>query len=65
MEALEAMQRAKLEKYRMSRDLTPEQLMAIAANENLSPEAAAKLAESLGKGREVEAERARQRRSTV
>lgn len=60
MEALEAMQRAKLEKYRMSRDLTPEQLMAIAANENLSPEAAAKLAESLGKGREVEAERARQ-----
>lgn len=60
MEALEAMQRAKLEKYRLSRDLTPEQLMAIAANENLSPEAAAKLAESLGKGREVEAERARQ-----
>ena len=60
MEALEAMQRAKLEKYRMSRDLTPEQLLAIAANENLSPEAAAKLAESLGKGREVEAERARQ-----
>ena len=60
MEALEAMQRAKLEKYKISRDLTPEQLMAIAANENLSPEAAAKLAESLGKGREVEAERARQ-----
>lgn len=60
MEALEAMQRAKLEKYRMSRDLTPEQLLAIAANENLSPEAAARLAESLGKGREVEAERARQ-----
>ena len=60
MEALEAMQRAKLEKYRMSRDLTPEQLLAIAANENLSSEAAAKLAESLGKGREVEAERARQ-----
>lgn len=60
MEALQAMQQAKLEKYRMSRDLTPEQLLAIAANENLSPEAAAKLAESLGKGREVEAERARQ-----
>lgn len=60
MEALEAMQRAKMEKYRLSRDLTPEQLLAIAANENLSPEAAAKLAESLGKGREVEAERARQ-----
>lgn len=60
MEALEAMQRAKLEKYRMSKELTPEQLLAIAANENLSPEAAAKLAESLGKGREVEAERARQ-----
>ena len=60
MEALEAMQRAKLEKYRMSRDLTPEQLLAIAANENLSSEAAAKLAESLGKGREAEAERARQ-----
>ena len=34
--------------------------MAIAANENLSSEAAAKLAESLGKGREAEAERARQ-----
>ncbi len=60
MEALQTMQQAKLEKYRMSRDLTPEQLLAVAANENLSPEAAAKLAESLGKGREVEAERARQ-----
>ena len=59
-EALEAMQRAKLEKYRVSRDLTPEQLLAIAANENLSSEAAAKLAESLGKGREAEAERMRQ-----
>ena len=43
MEALEAMQRAKMEKYRLSRDLTPEQLLAIAANENLSSEAAAKL----------------------
>lgn len=60
LEALEAMHKAKMEKYQASRDLTPEQLLAIAANENLSPEAAAKLAESLGKGREAEAERARQ-----
>ena len=60
LEALEAMQRAKIEKYKISKELTPEQLMAIAANENLSSEAAAKLAEALGKGREAEAERARQ-----
>ncbi|MBQ6688047.1 MAG: hypothetical protein IJN02_02300 [Bacteroidales bacterium] len=59
MEALREMQRAKLEKLKLSKELTPEQLLALAANENLSPEAAAKLAESLGKGREVEAERAR------
>ena len=53
MEALRQMQQAKLEKMRLSRELTPEQLMALSA-ENLSPEAAAKLAESLGRNREAE-----------
>lgn len=53
MEALREMQQAKLEKMRLSRELTPEQLMALSA-ENLSPEAAAKLAESLGRNREAE-----------
>lgn len=53
MEALREMQQAKLEKMRLSRELTPEQLMALSA-ENLSPEAAAKLAESLGHNREAE-----------
>ena len=52
-EALREMQQAKLEKMRLSRELTPEQLMALSA-ENLSPEAAAKLAESLGRNREAE-----------
>jgi hypothetical protein len=33
-------------KYRHSKEMTPEQLMAIAANENLDPAAAAKFAES-------------------
>ena len=47
------MQQAKIEKMRLSRELTPEQLMALSA-ENLSPEAAAKLAESLGRNREAE-----------
>ncbi|MGM9735654.1 MAG: zinc-ribbon domain-containing protein [Candidatus Cryptobacteroides sp.] len=60
MEALREMQRAKLEKLRLSKELTPEQLMAIAANENLSSEAAAAFAESLGKGRDAEAERRHQ-----
>ena len=53
MEALRQMQQAKIEKMRLSRELTPEQLMALSA-ENLSPEAAAKLAESLGRNREAE-----------
>ena len=53
MEALREMQQAKLEKMRLSRELTPEQLMALSA-ENLSPEAAAKLAESLGHNHEAE-----------
>lgn len=53
MEALREMQKAKLEKMKLSRELTPEQLMALSA-ENLSPEAAAKLAESLGRNREAE-----------
>lgn len=53
MAALREMQQAKLEKMRLSRELTPEQLMALSA-ENLSPEAAAKLAESLGRNREAE-----------
>lgn len=60
MEALREMQKAKLEKLRMSKELTPEQLMAIAANENLSSEAAAAFAQSLGKGRDAEAERRHQ-----
>lgn len=60
MEALREMQKAKLEKLRLSKELTPEQLMAIAANENLSPEAAARFAESLGRGRDAEAERRHQ-----
>ena len=53
MEALRQMQQAKIEKMRLSRELTPEQLMALSA-ENLSPEAAAKLAESLGRNREAD-----------
>lgn len=53
MEALRKMHEAKLEKMRLSRELTPEQLMALSA-ENLAPEAAAKLAESLGRSREAE-----------
>lgn len=53
MEALRQMQQAKIEKMRLSRELTPAQLMALSA-ENLSPEAAAKLAESLGRNREAE-----------
>ncbi|MGN1210890.1 MAG: zinc-ribbon domain-containing protein [Candidatus Cryptobacteroides sp.] len=60
MEALREMQRAKLEKLKLSKDLTPEQLMALAANENLSSEAATRFAESLGRGRDVEAERRHQ-----
>lgn len=60
MAAMEAMRTAKIEKYKASRDLTPEQLMAIAANENLSSEAAVRFAESLGKAHDAEAERARQ-----
>ena len=47
------MQRAKLEKLRMSKELTPEQILAISA-ENLDAEAVARLAESLGKSREAE-----------
>jgi hypothetical protein len=53
MDALRKMHEAKLEKMRLSRELTPEQLMALSA-ENLAPEAAAKLAESLGRSREAE-----------
>ena len=53
MEALREMQRAKLEKLRMSKELTPEQILAISA-ENLDAEAVARLAESLGKSREAE-----------
>lgn len=37
-------------KYSKSKDLTPQQLMAIAANENLDPVAAAKFAESFSAG---------------
>lgn len=53
MDALRKMHEAKMEKMRLSRELTPEQLMALSA-ENLAPEAAAKLAESLGRSREAE-----------
>ena len=60
MEALRQMQQAKLEKLKLSKELTPEQLLALAANENLAPEAAAALAQSLGKGRDAEAERRHQ-----
>ena len=53
MEALREMQKAKMDKLRLSRELTPEQLLAASA-ENLDPEAVARLAESLGRNREAE-----------
>lgn len=71
LEALEAMNRSTMEmerlkiealtrKYELAKDLSPDQLMAIAANENLSPEAAKAFAESLGRGKDLEREKEHQ-----
>lgn len=47
-------------KYQSAKDLSPEQLMAIATTEGLSAEAAAKFAESFSAGKDIEQERKHQ-----